>query len=56
MTQEKNQNLLQKFLHLGITDDATFIDVQKVYMFNLFIMIGAPFAIISLSIKEVKAL
>lgn len=51
MTQEKNQNLLQKFLHLGITDDATFIDVQKGYMFNLFILIGAPFAIISLVVN-----
>lgn len=51
MTQEKNQNLLQKFLHLGITEDATFIDVQKSYMFNLFILIGAPFAIISLIVN-----
>lgn len=51
MTQEKNQNLLQKFLNLGITDDATFIDAQKGYMFNLFILIGAPFAIISLVVN-----
>jgi signal transduction histidine kinase len=39
------------FLYLGIPDDASFIERQKGYMFNLFILIGAPFAVLSLVVN-----
>lgn len=51
MTQEKKRNLFQKFLRIGIHDATPFIERQRVYMFNLFILIGAPFAVISLIIN-----
>lgn len=51
MTQEKKGNLFQKFLHIGVNDDTSFIETQRAYMFNLFILIGSPFAIISLVIN-----
>jgi len=39
------------FLYLGIPDDASFIERQKGYMLNLFILIGAPFAFLSLVVN-----
>jgi signal transduction histidine kinase len=51
MTQEKKLNLFQKFLRTGVYTDTSFIEIQRAYMFNLFILIGSPFAIISLTIN-----
>lgn len=51
MTQEKKLNLFQKFLRTGVHDDTSFIEIQRAYMFNLFILIGSPFAILSLIIN-----
>lgn len=44
-------NTLQRFLKMGMEKDPTFVDGQKTYMFNLFSMIGLPFAILSLIIN-----
>jgi len=41
-------NSLQRFLKMGMDKDPTFVDGQKTYMFNLFSMIGWPFAVLSL--------
>lgn len=41
-------NRLQRFLKMGMDKDPTFVDGQKTYMFNLFSMIGWPFALLSL--------
>lgn len=41
-------NSLQRFLKMGMDKDPTFVDGQKTYMFNLFSMIGWPFALLSL--------
>jgi signal transduction histidine kinase len=47
-----NQNFsLQKLLRLGIREDTSFIETQKTYMFNLFLVIASPFAVISLVIN-----
>ncbi|MBL0884569.1 MAG: HAMP domain-containing histidine kinase [Chitinophagaceae bacterium] len=51
MSPSIKQNPIRSFLYLGIPDDASFIDRQKGYMFNLFILIGAPFAILSLIVN-----
>ncbi|TDO28554.1 sensor histidine kinase [Sediminibacterium goheungense] len=51
MTQEKKLNPFQKFLRTGVHADTSFIETQRVYMFNLFILIGSPFAILSLIIN-----
>ena len=51
MTKEKKRNLLQQFLRIGVHADSGFIETQQTQMFNLFILIGAPFAIISLIIN-----
>ena len=51
MTQEKKLNLFQKFLRTGVRADTSFIEIQRAYMFNLFILIGSPFAILSLIIN-----
>jgi signal transduction histidine kinase len=45
------RNPILTFLYLGIPDDASFVDRQKGYMFNLFILIGAPFAVLSLIVN-----
>jgi len=55
MTQEKKPNLFQQFLRIGVKDDTSFIETQKAYMFNLFILIGSPFAILSLIINLTHA-
>ncbi len=39
---------LQRLLHIGIGEDTSFIESQKTYMFNLFLLIASPFAFISL--------
>lgn len=44
-------NSLQRFLRMGVEKDSSFIDGQKTYMFNLFSMIGLPFAVLSLIIN-----
>lgn len=44
-------NNLQRFLRMGMEKDRSFIDGQKTYMFNLFSMIGLPFAVLSLIIN-----
>lgn len=54
MNSGMKQTPLLKFLYLGIPDDASFIERQKGYMFNLFILIGAPFAILSLIVNLVE--
>lgn len=51
MTQEKKLNLFQKFLRTGVHADTSFIEIQRAYMFNLFILIGSPFAILSFIIN-----
>lgn len=51
MNPSINRNPILTFLYLGIPDDASFIDRQKGYMFNLFILIGAPFAVLSLIVN-----
>lgn len=55
MIQEKKPNPFQKFLHIGVHADTSFIETQRAYMFNLFILIGAPFAIVSLIINLTHA-
>lgn len=42
---------LQQFLRMGISDNASFVEVQKTYMYNLFLLIAAPFAVLSLIIN-----
>lgn len=42
---------LQYFLKMGMEKERSFIDGQKTYMFNLFSMIGLPFAVLSLIIN-----
>src|ERR1700733_9016936 len=39
---------LQRLLRMGIREDTSFIETQKTYMFNLFLLIASPFAFISL--------
>ena len=51
MNQSIKRNPILTFLYLGIPDDASFVDRQKGYMFNLFILIGAPFAVLSLIVN-----
>lgn len=55
MTQEKKLNLFQRFLRTGVHADTSFIETQRAYMFNLFILIGSPFAVISLIINLTHA-
>lgn len=54
MNSDKQRNPILKFLYLGIPDNAGFIDRQKGYMFNLFILIGAPFAVLSLTVNLIE--
>lgn len=42
---------LQQLLRMGIREDASFVEVQKTYMFNLFLLLAAPFALLSLIIN-----
>jgi hypothetical protein len=42
---------IQRLLRLGIREDTSFIETQKTYMFNLFLLIASPFALISLLIN-----
>ena len=42
---------LQQLLRMGIREDASFVEVQKTYMYNLFLLIAAPFALLSLVIN-----
>lgn len=42
---------LQQLLRMGIREDASFVEVQKTYMFNLFLLLAAPFALLSLVIN-----
>lgn len=42
---------LQRFLHMGIRKDASFVEAQKTYMYNLFLLIAAPFAFLSLIVN-----
>ncbi len=51
MNSSLKRNPILAFLYLGIPDDASFIERQKGYMFNLFILIGAPFAVLSLLVN-----
>lgn len=51
MYPRMKRNSILSFLYLGIPDDASFIERQKGYMFNLFILIGAPFAVLSLVVN-----
>lgn len=51
MNPRVKNNPILTFLYLGIPDDASFIERQKGYMFNLFILIGAPFAVLSLIVN-----
>jgi signal transduction histidine kinase len=51
MNPSVKRNPILTFLYLGIPDDASFIERQKGYMFNLFILIGAPFAVLSLLVN-----
>lgn len=37
-----------RLLRLGIQNDTSFVDAQKTYMFNLFLLIASPFALLSL--------
>lgn len=41
----------QRLLRLGIREDTSFIETQKTYMFNLFLLIASPFAFLSLLIN-----
>lgn len=51
MNQSVQRNPILTFLYLGIPDNASFVERQKGYMFNLFILIGAPFAFLSLVVN-----
>jgi two-component system sensor histidine kinase/response regulator len=42
---------IQKLLQLGIREDTSFIETQKTYMFNLFLLIASPFAVLSLAMN-----
>lgn len=42
---------LQYFLRMGIREDASFVETQKTYMYNLFLLIAAPFALLSLLVN-----
>lgn len=42
---------LQQFLRMGIPKDASFVEEQKTYMYNLFLLVAAPFAFLSLVIN-----
>lgn len=42
---------LRRLLNMGITAEAPFVDAQKNYMFNLFLLIATPFAAISFGIN-----
>lgn len=48
MRLKQKNNLIHRFLYLGIDANTSFIDAQKMYMFNLFILTCSPFAIFSL--------
>lgn len=54
MHPDIRRNAILRFLYLGIPDNAGFIERQKGYMFNLFILIGAPFAVLSLIINVIE--
>lgn len=41
----------QQLLRMGIRTDTSFIETQKTYMFNLFLLVAAPFALVSLLIN-----
>ena len=51
MTQEKKRSPFRKFLCTGVHADIPFIEMQRAYMVNLFMLIGSPFAILSLVIN-----
>lgn len=51
MTKENRSNPFRRFLQTGVNPDTSFIETQRVYMFNLFILIGSPFALLSLVIN-----
>lgn len=42
---------LHRLLRLGIQNDTSFVEAQKTYMFNLFLLIASPFALLSLIIN-----
>ncbi len=42
---------LQLLLRLGIQNDTSFVEAQKIYMFNLFLLVASPFALLSLVIN-----
>jgi signal transduction histidine kinase len=42
---------IQQFLRMGIPKGATFVEEQKTYMYNLFLLVAAPFAFLSLVVN-----
>jgi signal transduction histidine kinase len=45
------QSFLNYLLKIGVHEDTPFIEVQKTYMFNLFLLVGFPFAAFSLIVN-----
>lgn len=46
---------LQRLLRMGIRSDMSFVEVQKTYMVNLFLLVSFPFATLSLVINLIQA-
>lgn len=46
---------LQRLLQMGIRSDMSFVEVQKTYMVNLFLLVSFPFATLSLVINLIQA-
>lgn len=44
-------SILQKLLRMGISEEASFVEVQKTYMYNLFLLVASPFAFLSLLVN-----
>jgi signal transduction histidine kinase len=47
----KIRRTLKKVLTTGILPDMPFVDAQRTYMFNLFLLVACPFAVVSLLIN-----
>lgn len=48
---KRTQFSLLRLLRLGIRNDTSFVEVQKTYMFNLFLLVASPFALLSLVVN-----
>jgi hypothetical protein len=47
----KKPHFVARILELGISADTSFLEVQKTKMFNLFLLLATPFAVITFTIN-----